>query len=156
MTTNLARRGVLAAMVAGAVSTVGAATAFAATKPTLVSTWDLAVYQVLGPNGEVTYESRAPQSRGRLTYTAEHAMSAVLELAAPGGTRKVVAYAGTWTLAGDVVSHSVLTSLEASWVGTIHRRQVLLQGDVLSLTVLDPAPGQAPSRLIWHRAAPNH
>ncbi|MCP3722532.1 lipocalin-like domain-containing protein [Paraburkholderia sp. CNPSo 3272] len=63
------------------------------------------------------------------------------------------AYAGTWSVEGDVVSHHVDASWNESWTGTIQLRRFRIDGKYLHMTTL---PGRNPvtgkeciSELVW-------
>ncbi|MET8947905.1 lipocalin-like domain-containing protein [Streptomyces sp. NPDC004542] len=67
-----------------------------------------------------------------------------------------MAYAGSYTVDGDEVSHHVDIALFPNWVGGVQRRRARLDGDRLELVAdLDQGTPQARSaHLVWRRLAP--
>ncbi|WP_321908133.1 lipocalin-like domain-containing protein [Paraburkholderia sp. J11-2] len=63
------------------------------------------------------------------------------------------AYAGTWSIEGDLVSHHVDTSWNESWTGTIQLRRFRIDGNNLYLTMppaRNPVTGkECISELAW-------
>ncbi|WP_233887456.1 lipocalin-like domain-containing protein [Paraburkholderia flagellata] len=63
------------------------------------------------------------------------------------------AYAGTWSIEGDLVSHHVDTSWNESWTGTIQLRRFRIDGKYLHITTLparNPVTGkECISELVW-------
>lgn len=61
-------------------------------------------------------------------------------------------YQGRFRIAGRIVEHHVTHSLNPDFVGTVQRREALLQGGQLELRAEDQANGASRlHRLIWHR-----
>jgi len=63
------------------------------------------------------------------------------------------AYAGTWSIEGDLVSHHVDASWNESWTGTIQLRRFRIDGKYLHITTLparNPVTGkECISELVW-------
>jgi hypothetical protein len=114
----------------------------------LVSTWRLVSHQQQAvETGEVTYP-RGEHPRGLLTYTDDgrfHVLNVPGERAKPQGAapndaealalfRGLTAYAGSFSVDGDIVTHHVEISWNEAWSGTDQRRRFRLDGDTLTLT----------------------
>ncbi|HMK81309.1 MAG TPA: lipocalin-like domain-containing protein [Xanthobacteraceae bacterium] len=135
----------------------------------LIGTWTLvAAVREEVPSGQSTHFLGA-QPRGYLTYSPEGRMLALITHAdrkAPAAARasaaeaealfrSMVSYGGTFTVAGDVVTHHVDISWNQSFTGGDQRRQFVLDGDRLILSTPqspDPVDGK-PSvrRMTWQR-----
>ena len=67
----------------------------------------------------------------------------------------LIAYAGTYSIEGDKVSHHIDASWNQSWTGTTQVRQFKIDGNVLSIRTLpakDPMTGKDTSAvLVWIR-----
>lgn len=63
-------------------------------------------------------------------------------------------YQGRFRVTGSVVEHHVLQSLNPDFVGTVQRREAVLDGKRLALSAEDSLPGgiRRTHRLIWERA----
>lgn len=64
----------------------------------------------------------------------------------------VVAYSGRYEVKGDVVQHTIHSSLNPNLVGSTQIRRVTLNGDDLTLATLPDAKGDY-FRIRWRRAA---
>lgn len=64
----------------------------------------------------------------------------------------VVAYSGRYEVKGDVVQHTIHSSLNPNLVGSTQIRRVTLNGDDLTLATLPDAKGNY-FRIRWRRAA---
>ena len=64
----------------------------------------------------------------------------------------VVAYSGRYEVKGDIVQHTIHSSLNPNLVGSTQIRRVTLQGDDLTLATLPDAKGNY-FRIRWRRAA---
>ncbi len=64
----------------------------------------------------------------------------------------VVAYTGRYALKGDIVEHTIYSSLNPNLIGTTQLRRVSLVGDDLTLSALPDAAGNY-FRIRWRRAA---
>lgn len=64
-------------------------------------------------------------------------------------------YQGRFRITGRVVEHHVTHSLNPDFVGTVQRREALLQGGQLELRAEDQTNGtRRLHRLVWHRMEP--
>lgn len=133
----------------------------------LVGTWSLAAWEIHTDAGTTTPYGAAPA--GMLTYTAEGTVQVAVQAdgrrrlshASPRrapdaevaeAARGFFAYAGTWQLAGDVVSHHVLLALDPGMVATVQRRRASLDGQQLTLTAEEPVGGSTRHhQLRWRR-----
>jgi hypothetical protein len=132
----------------------------------LIGTWTLEAFEMVAGDGTVTTPfGDAPL--GRIMYAADGTMSAMLcrpdrptfgsragdatdaQWAAIAST--YVAYAGTWTRAGDQVHHEVAIALIPDWIGTTMHRTIGERDGRLTLTVEPRTPGGRAQRLIWAR-----
>jgi len=64
----------------------------------------------------------------------------------------VVAYSGRYEVKGDIVQHTIHSSLNPNLVGSTQIRRVTLDGDDLTLATLPDAKGDY-FRIRWRRAA---
>ena len=135
----------------------------------LIGTWTLlsAVREEI-PSGERTHFLGA-QPRGYLTYSPEGRMLALIthtDRKAPAGPRaspaeaealfrSMVSYGGTFTVAGEVVTHHVDISWNQSFTGGDQKRHFTLDGDRLILSTPqspDPVDGKlSVRRMTWTR-----
>lgn len=134
----------------------------------LVGTWSLVGWEIHSDTGTSTPYGAAPT--GMLTYTAEGTVQVAVQAdgrrqlshASPRrapdaevaeAARGFFAYAGTWQLAGDVVSHHVLLALDPGMVATVQRRRASLDGPQLTLTADEPVGGSTRHhQLRWRRS----
>ena len=68
--------------------------------------------------------------------------------------QSMLAYAGRWRIAGDVITHRVEMSLFPNWKGGEQKRRVQVQADgTLALTARleDSTPQARTARLVWRR-----
>jgi hypothetical protein len=74
----------------------------------------------------------------------------------PGERESFMGYAGRWRLEGDTVLHDVRVSAHPHQVGTEQVRDVVLDGDLLTLYGTRPN-GDRPQRrmLRWQRVSPS-
>jgi hypothetical protein len=139
----------------------------------LVGAWELVAWQLIDPDGGVV-EPFGPAPKGLLVYGADGFMSVVIaapdrpplpdDPAARTKADKAAAfdgahaYAGTWTLLPGEIVHHVRVSALPNYEGTEQRRQLRLEGDLLTLTTppgraAHIAPGSGVvGRLTWRRA----
>jgi hypothetical protein len=135
----------------------------------LIGTWTLvsAVREEI-PSGAKTNQFGA-RPQGYLTYGAEGRMMALItraERAAPAAGRPTAAeadalyrsmmsYGGTFSVAGEVVTHHVDISWNQSFTGGAQKRHFKLDGDRLILSTpqsLDPVDGKMSVRtMTWER-----
>jgi hypothetical protein len=70
----------------------------------------------------------------------------------------LIAYAGTYSIEGDRVSHKIDASWNQSWTGTTQVRQFRIDGDLLYIRTLpakNPLTGkQSSAVLIWKKVGP--
>ena len=109
---------------------------------------------------------------GYLTYSPDGRMMAMMfgdHRAAPSGPipsdaeaialfRAIVAYAGTYAVEGNRVTHSIDASWNEAWTGTQQIRFYELDGTILTLTT---APARSPlgapvgvATLVWQKVGP--
>lgn len=138
----------------------------------LVGTWTLVAIRAIAPNGSIDPEAYSPSPVGRLSYTAKGYMTVLFALgdrpplsgnpASPFELDTVPmselaqafssfsAYAGTYTLAGDTVTHHVAIASIPNRAGTDLVRIAALEGDRLTLKTL-PGARSTHVELIWQR-----
>ncbi len=138
----------------------------------LVGTWALVGIRAISADGGVDPEAYGPAPVGILTYTADGHMTVMFaqgdrpllsgnpvspfDLAAVPALERAQAfssfsaYAGTYTLAGDRVTHHVAIASIPNRVGTDLVRVVALEGDRLTLTT-PPTANFTQVELIWQR-----
>ena len=129
--------------------------AWAAGSEELYGTWRLVsfVSQVVATGEKTDYFGKAP--RGVLSYSRDGRMSALLvkdERPKPTDLAKVtneerlelfktmIAYGGTFSVAGNVVTHQVDISWNGNWTGTSQIRNFKLDGRKLYIST-NPQPG---------------
>lgn len=138
----------------------------------LVGTWTLVAIRAIAPDGSVDPEAYGPSPVGRLTYTADGHMTVLFAQgdrpplshspASPFQLEAVPlpelaqafssfsAYAGTYTLAGNTVTHHVAIASIPNRTGTDLVRILSLEGDRLTLKTL-PSTNSTHVELIWQR-----
>jgi len=135
----------------------------------LLGTWSLvSVLREEIPSG-ATIDLMGPNPKGFITYSADGRMVALLVRgdrkmpAANTATateaenlfRSVISYAGTYTIAGNEVTHHVDISWNESWTGTKQARIFKFEGNRVSLSTPvspDPFDGKMSIRsLIWEK-----
>ena len=139
----------------------------------LVGVWRLVAYTAVDPDSGAVIEPFGPAPRGVLHYTAGGRMSAVLSagdrkrfsagnrISAPTEERAEAfststAYAGTYTLEGERVTHHVEIATNPDWVGGAQLRYPKVEGNRLTITT-PPLPTRPDgklrvSTLVWERA----
>ena len=139
-----------------------------ASEDDLIGSWRLVSWTISYPDGRKTHPfGEAPE--GMILYTADGAMSAAIARSgrplfgradirnAPEGERAAAydsyfSYAGRWTLDGDQVRHEVTLALNPDFVGTTQVRDVLLQGETLTLSADEGTGAKARHHaLVWKR-----
>lgn len=110
----------------------------------LVGVWELLSFEIVSHDGLI--RPWGQNCTGLLIYTSDGYMSAVVnreinDEPAPlrQAVRSVLAYAGTYSLAGDSVTHRVLNSSKHSLLGTDQIRRISLEGDTLTLMAEEPS-----------------
>jgi hypothetical protein len=135
----------------------------------LLGTWSLvSVIREEIPSG-ATIDLMGPNPKGFITYSADGRMVAILARgdrkmpAANTATaaeaenlfRSVISYAGTYTIAGNEVTHHVDISWNESWTGTKQVRIFKFEGNKVSLSTPvspDPFDGKMSIRsLVWEK-----
>jgi len=144
----------------------------------LVGIWILQSFAIVDDDGRVLSHPLGDHPHGFVIYTADRHMSVHIQrqdggapVAEPAGpnfgrpdSRNVemvvtshdyVGYGGPYELVdGDVLHHHVSVASVTEWVGSVQVRQAELDGDVLTLHVLETtknAVGRVP-RVTWKRA----
>jgi hypothetical protein len=147
----------------------------AVTPDALIGTWRLVSATDMNEKGERS-DSYGRDPSGLITYTADGRMMALITnggrkllsvsdwISAPASERAeafatMLAYAGSYTVAGDNVTHHV----EVSWMQTsvnadLVRRVVKIEGDRLYLAVEQPflkGGRYVRQELVWERVRPS-
>jgi hypothetical protein len=129
-----------------------------------VGTWKLVDYSFLHEDGSVE-KPWGDEVVGFLIYSAEGYMSGNLS---PAGRRRAlekpaneksnrkrdyIAYAGPYTVEGEIVTHHVEVSLFPNWLGTAQVRYHKREGDTLILRTPPIRSGEAivAVQLTWHK-----
>ncbi|MFQ3619288.1 MAG: lipocalin-like domain-containing protein [Cyanobacteriota bacterium] len=138
----------------------------------LVGTWTLVAIRAISADGSVDPAAYGLAPIGRLTYTADGYMTVLFargdrpplsgnptspfDLAAVPASERAQAfssfsaYAGTYTLAGSIVTHHVAIASLPNRTGTDLVRIVALEGDRLTLKT-PPTETGISVELIWQR-----
>lgn len=144
-----------------------------AAQQNVVGVWRLVAYTSVDPDSGAVIEPFGPAPKGVLHYTAGGRMSALLtagdrkrfsagnRINAPTEERAEAfatssAYAGTYTLEGDRVTHHVEMATNPDWVGGDQLRYPKIEGNRLTITT-PPLPTRPDgklrvSTLVWERA----
>ena len=136
----------------------------------LVGTWKLVSATSTMPTGERGESPYGTHPAGFLTYTAEGRVTALISydgrksLSFGGGTpeeqaeafKTFLAYAGSFTLRGDRVTHHIEISSIQNYVGKDLVRSVKFQGDfIILVTPPTPVNGKIKTvELVWQRLLP--
>jgi hypothetical protein len=127
----------------------------AQTKEALVGTWKLVSYTTTNDKGEVEH-GMGMNPIGALTYTADGRVSVFM---ADSERKQFFAYAGSYSLAGDKVTHHIEISIFQGLVNTDQVRSVRLEGDHLTMrggfVVGGATFGSSNNELVWERMKPN-
>ena len=146
----------------GAIISLMPCVAWAAGSEELYGTWRLVsfVSQFVATGEKVDNFGKSP--RGFLSYGRDGRMSAILvkdDRPKPTDLAKVtneerlelfktmIAYGGTFSVAGDVVTHHVDISWNGNWTGTSQVRNIKLDGRKLYIST-NPQPGITDGRLV--------
>ena len=135
--------------------------------------WTLSSYVIADFSSENREYPLGEDARGLLIYSADGFMS--VQISRPGrpayadgtlhgGTDAeraaaaawCLAYAGRYSVQGDVVTHKPLASLFPNWEGFDVPRRARITGETLTLDLLEPIHQNGPQRtgtLTWRRAA---
>lgn len=150
-------------------------TATAALADGLVGAWTLVSYATSGTDGGDAEHPLGADAHGVIIYTADGFMSvqisssgrpAYSDGAPHGGSPSeraaaaagYLAYAGTYSVADDVVTHQPTASLFPNWEGADVPRRARITGDTLTLDLVEPIlknGRQHTGTLTWRRA-PHH
>jgi hypothetical protein len=137
----------------------------------LVGGWLLRRWSIAYPDGRPDTLPFGDDATGLLLYGADGWMSATMcraerEALAPALATTptdadrarafdgYLAYAGRWSVQGDVVAHEVVMSMNPVLIGTLQLRQAVLVGDELELGA-DETDARGRSRrhsILWRRA----
>lgn len=136
----------------------------------LLGTWSLVTWDIqYSDQRPVTYPYGA-DAQGMLVYAPDQHLSVVICSAgrprlatesvrkAPveqkvGAFETYFSYAGSWELRDDAVVHRLAFALNPNFIGTDQVRQLLLEGDRLTLSTTDDVKGvERRHRLVWKRA----
>ena len=135
----------------------------------LIGTWRLVSFEVRDAQGRIAYPF-GEDAGGFITYTADGRMAVQFastnrpRLTTPdwvGGAdpeiaaaaRDYFAYCGTYEVHDSVVVHRVESSLMPNWIGGEQQRQVVLDGDTVTLSTPPTLVGgqQQVATLVWQR-----
>jgi hypothetical protein len=155
----------------GAFAQSKAVSQVAVSKESLVGTWKLVSSTALTDNGEAAGKP-AEDSTGLLTYTADGRMMAMItregqkpistyppseEERAAAFNGLSAAYAGSYTVTGDKVTHHIDVAWVRNVVNTDQVRTIRIEGDRLILRggwVVEGRPPVANAELVWERLKP--
>jgi hypothetical protein len=143
-------------------SVAAAAQARAACTGPQLGTWKLESMTTTYVDSGETVEPYGAHPQGYLSYGSDCRMYAIIvdehrkppAVAAPTDAEKsalfdgVLAYAGTYSIDGDKVSHHVDVSWNQAWTGTIQVRHFKIDGKVLHIRSV-PAKNPRDGRLSW-------
>ncbi|MCF3175867.1 lipocalin-like domain-containing protein [Streptomyces sioyaensis] len=134
----------------------GAAGAPAETAHDLTGTWSLLSFHETDETGTAVQEGPlGPLPSGRLVYLPDGQVSVHMmrDPHAPAGTPFYMGYAGTWRLVdGATVAHRIAITPRPDWVGTEQMRDLVLEGDRLTLHASTRIRGVLHHRvLVWQR-----
>jgi len=135
----------------------------------LLGTWSLVTWDIqYSDQRPVTYPYGA-DAQGMLIYAPDQHLSVVICSAgrprlttesvrkAPveqkvGAFETYFSYAGRWELRDDAIVHRLSYALNPNFIGTDQVRQLLLEGDRLTLSTTDEVKGVSRlHRLVWKR-----
>jgi Lipocalin-like domain len=155
------------------ISCMGSAQPLKVEKETLVGTWKLVSVSNVTDQGVVKDHAYGPNPIGLLTYTADGRMMGILTnggrkplskswKVAPAGEKAEafstsLAYAGTFNVSGDRVTHHVEAATDPNRVNKdLVRRIVKLEGDRVTLRTIntvdwDDGVRYAYQELVWDR-----
>jgi hypothetical protein len=86
------------------------------------------------------------KARGAILYTPDY-MAALLE----HDTGQYASYGGPWSFDGTCVHHEASFNSEAARIGQMLTREAVLDGDMLTLSTIPKAEGEARLVLRWRR-----
>lgn len=139
----------------------------------VVGVWMFGFYETKDVDGNDVRYPLGEHATGMIMYTADGYMSVQISTvgrlgyaddALHGGTvaeraaaaAGYLAYAGTYKVDGDVITHHPVASLFPNWEGTDIPRRATIEGDTLRLELLEPIQHDGKARtgtLGWHRAS---
>lgn len=139
----------------------------------LVGVWTFGSYETKGIDGDDVAYPLGEHATGMIMYTADGYMSVQISAAdrpeyadgsLHGGTEPeraaaaagYLAYAGTCSVDGDVITHRPVASLFPNWEGSDVPRRAVIEDGTLSLDLLEPIQQEGQARtgtLRWHRAS---
>ena len=137
----------------------------------ILGTWQLVetFREELATGRRVAQFGTAPD--GRITYTPEHRMMALVTAGGSGGARSpseaerarlhgsMVAYAGRWEALDGAVRHHVEVSWQPATVGDVFLRHVRFEGTDRLVLTSPPGPSamdgvESVVTIVWERAPP--
>lgn len=121
----------------------------------LVGVWRLVEYHELDEAGTASEGPLGPAPEGLLIYAQDGWVSVSMmrgpsDPPAADGAETFMGYTGRWWLKGDQVVHEVLVSAHPGQVNTAQVRDVVLDGDDLTLYGT-PLRGEGRRRLRWRK-----
>lgn len=126
-------------------------------RPDLTGAWELVAYDDLDDSGNRHEGPLGPHPRGLLIYSADGHVSVTMMRAdsgpsAAGVSQAYSSYAGTWREDdGDRLRHTITVAPVPAWLGTEQAREMVLDGDKLTLVGRSlTGPGQV-RVLEWRR-----
>lgn len=139
----------------------------------MVGVWIFGSYETKDIDGSDVRYPLGEHASGMIMYTADGYMSVQISAAERpeyadgalhGGTDAeraaaaagYLAYTGTYSVHGDVITHHPVTSLFPNWEGTDVPRRARIEDGTLSLELLEPIQQDGQARtgtLRWHRAS---
>jgi hypothetical protein len=120
----------------------------------ILGTWDLVRFEITAPDG--TVKAWGPNARGQLIYTDDGRMSVAInrdqtpaESKAQAILNSILFYAGTYSVAGNVIQHSVHFASNPDRIGREMIRYAEFHGDEIHLKTPQESFGVA--NLVWRR-----
>ncbi len=141
------------------------------TMPDITGRWDILSWEQDYDDGRLLFPM-GEELHGSIHYTADGDMSCMIaradrprfttggqwnadEAEKAGAYSSMLAYAGTYDVADDVVTHHVMISLFPNWIGGDQRRRFVFRPDgtlALEARLEDGTPEARTARLVWRRA----
>jgi lipocalin-like protein len=152
-----------------AIATLWASPIAQAADSTIVGSWRLLSWVEVETETKAVRAAFGDDPVGVLTYTPDGRMSIFIanpKRKAPAGPkatdaeatdlyRTMVAYAGTYSVDGDTVTHKIEVSWNQTWSGTSQKRQIEIKEDHLTIKtppIISPSSGkESVHTLVWER-----